>query len=117
MDDIATNHHAVRSWQFVMDAVVREIGARGVHASQTIVLVPFAQLIPIARNAWVRATNHGSGASAFLPRFESTMNWARSLGAQAPGGDDLRMDAAHFKLVMDAMMLAAGATMLVSALH
>ena len=29
----------------------------------------------------------------------------------------LRMDAAHFKLVMDAMMLAAGATMLVSALH
>ena len=80
MDDIATNHHAVRSWQFVMDAVVREIGARGVHASQTIVLVPFVQLIPIARNAWVRATNHGSGASAFLPRFESTMNWARSLG-------------------------------------
>ncbi len=29
----------------------------------------------------------------------------------------LRMDAAHFKLVMDAMMLAAGATMLVSALR
>ncbi len=29
----------------------------------------------------------------------------------------LRMDAAHFRLVMDAMMLVAGATMLVSALH
>lgn len=29
----------------------------------------------------------------------------------------LRMDAAHFKLVMDAMMFAAGATILVSALH
>ena len=108
MDDIATNHHAVRSWQFVMDAVVREIGARGVHASQTIVLVPFVQLIPIARNAWVRATNHGSGASAFLPRFESTMNWARSLGAQAPGGDDLRMDAAHDLLTAASLMARAG---------
>ena len=29
----------------------------------------------------------------------------------------LRMDAAHFKLVMDGMMLVAALTMLVSALH
>ena len=108
MNDIATNHHALRSWERVARSIRAAIEQRGVHASRTVVLLPFAQLMPLARAAWLQATA-GQGAPAlFLPRFETTLNWARSLGAPLPAGDDLRMDAARDLLTAGALMARAG---------
>jgi ATP-dependent helicase/nuclease subunit B len=108
MDDIAINHHALRAWARVADAIHHAIAQRGVHASRTVVLLPFAQLMPLARAAWLEVTA-GQGAPAlFLPRFETTLNWARSLGAPLPGGDDLRMDAARDLLTAGTLMARSG---------
>ena len=108
MDDIAINHHALRAWARVADAIHHAIAQRGVHASRTVVLLPFAQLMPLARSAWLQATAGSGDAALFLPRFETTLNWARSLGAPLPGGDDLRMDAARDLLTAGALMARAG---------
>lgn len=59
---------------------------RGAHAARTVVLVPYAQLMPLARRAWARHAPDG-----FTPRFETTMNWA-ARGGFAPGPQDLSFD-------------------------
>lgn len=59
---------------------------RGAHAARTVVLVPYAQLMPLARRAWARHAPDG-----FTPRFETTMNWA-ARGGFAPGPEDLSFD-------------------------
>ncbi len=62
------------------------IAQRGAHAARTVVLVPYAQLMPLARRAWARHAPDG-----FTPRFETTMNWA-ARGGFAPGPEDLSFD-------------------------
>lgn len=59
---------------------------RGAHPSRTVVLVPYAQLMPVARRAWARLAPDG-----FSPRFETTMNWAARSGF-APDVQDLSFD-------------------------
>jgi len=51
------------------------------------VLLPFAQLMPLARKAWV-----GLQPQGFAPRFETTMNWAAGCVAPVPGPWDLAFD-------------------------
>jgi len=108
MADIAINDDAVGAWDAVALGIAQAISQRGVHPAHTVVLVPFAQLMPIARAAWLTAIDRHGLASGFVPRFESTMNWAHGLGARPPGGDDLRMDAAHDVLTAASLMARAG---------
>ncbi len=63
-----------------------EIARRGVHPSRCVVVVPYAQLMASARQAWSRIAPDG-----FAPRFETTMNWAASCGF-VPGVADLSFD-------------------------
>jgi ATP-dependent helicase/nuclease subunit B len=108
MSDIATNHHALRAWDRVATVIRSAMEHRAVHASRVVVLLPYAQLMPLARAAWLQASA-GQGAGAlFLPRFETTSNWARALGAALPSGDDLRLDAARDLLTAGALMARAG---------
>jgi ATP-dependent helicase/nuclease subunit B len=65
------------------------IGERGAHAARTVVLLPYAQLMPVARAAWTRLAPDG-----FAPRFETTMNWARREPWE-PGEPDLSFDVAR----------------------
>ena len=61
---------------------MRELLAqRAAHPARTVVLVPYAQLMPVARRHWAAAVPDG-----FAPRFETTMNWAGKsrLRARAP---------------------------------
>lgn len=62
------------------------MAARGVHAARTVVLLPYAQLMPLARAAWVAQAPDG-----FAPRFETSLNWARRR-AWAPGEADLSFE-------------------------
>ncbi len=62
------------------------LAQRGAHAARTVVLVPYAQLMPLARRVWAQHAPDG-----FTPRFETTMNWAARSGF-APGPEDLSFD-------------------------
>ncbi len=81
---------------------------RAVHPSQAVVLLPYAQLMQQAREAWAAQ----AGQTSFTPRFESTLNWADSLGgAQGvflPGPDDVRMDMAIDSLTAASLLERAG---------
>lgn len=62
------------------------MAARGAHPARTVVLLPYAQLMPVARQFWARQVPTG-----FAPRFETSMNWAREL-AWEPGELDLSFE-------------------------
>ena len=108
MDDIAKNHHATRRWDQVITAIRQAMVGGRVHPARTVVLVPYAQLIAVARAAWVRSAEAQGVDSGFVPRFETTMNWTHSLGGFVPGGDDLRMDAARDVLTATSLLERAG---------
>ena len=77
----------------------------GAHPARTVVLVPYAQLMPWAQRYW--ALHHADG---FSPRFETTRNWARQLAAFVPQGDDLAGDVARDTLTARALLDRAGLT-------
>ncbi len=91
-----------------MSSLAATLQARGVHPAQTVVLLPYAQLIQQARQAWAEA----AGDTFFVPRFETTMNWASSLGGSlgvfTPAGIDLRMDVAVDMLTAASLLERAG---------
>ncbi len=69
-----------------MQRLAGEMAARGAHAARTVVLLPYAQLMPVARQFWAALLPTG-----FAPRFETTMNWARQC-AWEPGELDLSFE-------------------------
>ncbi|MFC5497484.1 PD-(D/E)XK nuclease family protein [Caenimonas terrae] len=78
------------------------IDARGAHPARTVVLVPYAQLMPLAAKAWAAEVPAG-----FAPRFETTMNWAGA-GGFAPAGDDLGFDMGRDLLTAHSLLQRAG---------
>lgn len=69
-----------------MEQLRAGMAARGAHPARTVVLLPYAQLMPVARQFWAALAPDG-----FAPRFETTMNWARQR-AWVPGELDLSFD-------------------------
>ena len=106
MSEIAKKHHVDRMWDEVMGQIRAKLMSRQVHPSRVVVLVPYAQLMPEARNAWLRG--HDGSQAHFLPRFETTLNWSRSLGGFESGEDDVRQDAARDVLTAASMLSRAG---------
>lgn len=73
------------------------------HPARTVVLLPFAQLMPVADRMW--ATVYPDG---FAPRFETTRNWSQALGGCSLGSADLSFDMALDTLTARALLDAAG---------
>lgn len=90
-------------WERVLARVAGHLERRSAHPARTVVLVPYAQLMPWAQRQW--ALLHGDG---FAPRFETTRNWARQLAAFVPQGDDLAGDVARDTLTARALLDRAG---------
>ena len=101
-------------WHQAMSQLMAAMQRRAVHPADAVVLLPYAQLMQQARQAWaVPATDAGNaGASIFVPRFETTMNWASSLGGRlgpfTPSGADMRMDVAIDMLTAASLLQQAG---------
>lgn len=95
-------------WQQAMGQLAAVVRERNVHPAEVVVLLPYAQLIQQARRAWAAQ----AGETFFVPRFETTMNWASalggSLGLHIPSGDDLRMDVAVDMLTAASLLGRAG---------
>jgi ATP-dependent helicase/nuclease subunit B len=106
-DEPAVSHPTQLHWLGPQDGLVARIAAaldeRGAHASRTMVLVPFAQVIPTARAFWAQALPTG-----FAPRFETTYSWARSLGALPPAADDITFEVARDGLTARVLLERAG---------
>ena len=113
MSEMAAKHRADSEWDRVIGQIRLEMKRRQVCPSRIVVLVPYAQLMQEARRAWLRGVQKSRDTSCFLPRFETTMNWTRSLGGFEPSGDDVRMDAARDVLTAASMLARVG----LSALH
>jgi ATP-dependent helicase/nuclease subunit B len=102
--------HPVQAlWCDPADGVVARIAGviagRQLHAARTVVLVPYAQLMSVARGMWARC-----GAPGFVPRFETTRNWARSAGGFLPAGYDIAFDMAQDLVTAQALLSQAGFT-------
>ena len=108
MGEIATSHRVSSDWDRVTGRIREEIALRGVHAARTVVLVPYAQLMPVARSAWGRCGQGAGPRTHVVPRFETTMNWTTSLAGFEPDGDDLRLDAARDALAAASLLERAG---------
>ncbi|NTV88498.1 MAG: hypothetical protein HGA21_17395, partial [Burkholderiaceae bacterium] len=99
----AALHPAMAAWPGLMARLAQRITARDAHPARTLVLVPFAQLMPVAAREW--AAGHPDG---FTPRFETTRNWARQLAPFSPGSDDLSFDPARDLPVAQSLLERAG---------
>ena len=104
MDEIAKNHHAEAAWAVLMLEIRSAMARRGAHSARTVVLVPYAQLMPQVAAAWAASCT----GSAFTPRFESTMNWATSAGGFTPAPEDIGFDAASDILAATTWLDSAG---------
>ncbi len=97
-------------WQTWVTHVQRLLAERGCHPSQCVVLVPYAQLMAVARQAWVGCI--APGAAAYVPRIETTQNWAHGLwaplGGFSPLPDDLTQNAAIDQFTSHQLLIRAG---------
>ncbi|MDD5333471.1 MAG: PD-(D/E)XK nuclease family protein [Rhodoferax sp.] len=108
MAEIVKKHHVTAAWDGVMGQVRAQMAQRKVEPSRTLLLLPYVQLMPEARNAWLRGCDGAQPQAHFLPRFETSISWARGLGGFAPAGDDLRLDAARDLLTATSLLSRSG---------
>jgi len=101
MTAIAQTHRHNR-WPELIAAIRELLAQRGAHAARTVVLVPYAQLMPVAKRLWSVQVRDG-----FAPRFDTTMNWAGK-AAFVPGSDDLSFDIGRDLLTARAWLEQAG---------
>lgn len=76
---------------------------RGVNYAQVLVLLPYAQLMPVAQKFWAQAYPTG-----LAPRFETTQNWAASLAAFLPDATDISFDKGRDLLRAQDLLVQAG---------
>lgn len=77
---------------------------RQTHPARTLVLLPYAQLLPLANRLWARLYPDG-----FAPRFETTLNWVSATGQRRQDAQDISMDPAVDTLSAQALLAASGA--------
>jgi ATP-dependent helicase/nuclease subunit B len=63
---------------------------KGIHLSRCVVLLPFAQLMPLARRHWAQIYPSG-----FVPQFQTTSNWANQLRPFSPETGDISFEMAQ----------------------
>ena len=99
-------HHSHLAWTAALAKIRAEMVARNVHPSRTIVLMPYAQLMNEGRKAWRQCY----GEASFTPRFETTQNWATTIGASELDAHDIRRDIAVDLLTAGSLLTRAGLT-------
>lgn len=80
-----------------------EMQQRQAHPARTLVLLPYAQLLPLAARLW--AQSHPDG---FAPRFETTLNWSAATGGFTRGETDVAFDMALDTLTASALLRGVG---------
>jgi ATP-dependent helicase/nuclease subunit B len=81
----------------------RQLQMLAAHPARSVVLLPYAQLIPLAARLWAEQFPDG-----FAPRFETTRNWAARIGLFMPSPTDLSLDHGRDLLTAASLLEAAG---------
>ena len=107
MSEIANPDHPVlRAWLAphvgVVARIQAEMQAAHAHPARTVVLLPYAQLMPQAARMWAQACPSG-----FAPRFETTANWSRALGGVPTSPSDVQFDVGLDLLTARALLKGA----------
>lgn len=101
------DHTAMALWMHpqtgLLVRLAGEITLRNAHAAKVVVLLPYAQLLPLASRLWARMYPDG-----FMPRFETTMNWSASMGGHDRQPTDITFDAGLDHLTAQALLVQAG---------
>lgn len=90
-------------WLELMKQVREHLDVCHASPARSVVLLPFAQLAPLAKRAWASVSPQG-----FMPRFETTRTWAQRLASFAPGSSDVSLNAAQDVLTARSMLAGAG---------
>ena len=103
------DHHTVKAgWLDAMAQLDGLLQTKNVHPSRAVVLLPYAQLIQEARAAWADHAQSQGKKSVFVPRFETTMNWASCMPGFAAAAQDIQMDVAIDVLTAASLLQRAG---------
>jgi ATP-dependent helicase/nuclease subunit B len=89
--------------QGVLVRIQQTLEAMNAHPARSVVLLPYAQLLPLAQRLWARQNPDG-----FAPRFETTMNWVNTLGAATWEPHNLTMDPAVDLLTAQSLLGRSG---------
>ena len=100
-------HPAVALWVHpqtgLIPRVVGQMALHQAHAARTVVLLPYAQLLPLASRLWGQCQPDG-----FAPRFETTMNWVQALGGRERQAMDISFDVGLDILTAQDLLAQAG---------
>ena len=87
----------------LLDRLAIWMQACSAHPGRTLVLLPYAQLLPLARRLWSDRYPQG-----FAPRFETTSNWLASLGVAELQATDISHDMALDSLTAQQLLVHSG---------
>lgn len=103
----AASHPAIALWSApysgLMERLTQWMSECGAHPGRTLVILPYAQLLPLARRVWSDANPQG-----FAPRFETTSNWLASLSARNLQATDISFDMALDSLAAQQLLEQSG---------
>jgi ATP-dependent helicase/nuclease subunit B len=77
-------------WRQLCASIQAGCTKNGTHLSRSVVLLPFAQLMPLAKRYWVEFYPAG-----FVPQFQTTSNWANELRLFVPDANDISFEMAQ----------------------
>ena len=92
----------LKTWAQLLRRVHDHLAETAAHPARSVVLLPYAQLMPLASRLWA-----GLYPDGFAPRFETTRNWAAREGLFVPGPNDITFD--HGRDLLTAASLQEGA--------
>ena len=102
-DGANTTSGVLNAWQGLLARIDAELRQLAAHPARSVVLLPYAQLMPLAARLWA-----AQFPDAFAPRFETTRNWATRAGWFTPGPHDLSFDHGRDLLTAAALLEGAG---------
>lgn len=97
--DDATTH----AWRGLLARIDEALRLLAAHPARSVVLLPYQQLLPLARRLWAERFPDG-----FAPRFETTRTWADAIGSFVSGPSDLSFDHGRDLLVAASLLEGAG---------
>jgi len=90
-------------WHQICQQVHAKSQAQGVHLSRCVVLLPFVQLLQVARYFWSLTYPDG-----FVPQFQTTQTWAQQFGSFQPASHEISFDTARDILMATQMLEQSG---------
>lgn len=91
------------AWHGLLADLHGQLHEMAAHPARSVVLLPFAQLVPLAQRLW-----SAQFPQAYVPRFETTRSWAAAVAVEEFGSTDLQFNPGRDALTAAALLDSAG---------